>query len=195
MACCKKFIILFLILFILFFNFSSVFASEWEDITLSDVYNIHATDNGNVFVSGGRVNYFQTEIGYIYKIEVLHDFSNDKIVVGSSSTPALNGTYDILYTGLRSLGDTYTYSGNDNIFISISQGLNPEFLDYIKVSRTRITGQGTAVDDLVDNVGFNSLWGIFGNTTSYILIVVSVALGLFLLVCVIRGISKTKTKF
>lgn len=184
----KKFLII-LFLSVLFINFFVICGYCSENVELSQVSGITIDFNGNAFVanSAGNVKYFLAKKGYKYTISLSSASDINRLFCTSENVPALNVPYTLL--GVFVAGTEYNYIPSDDVYIGLATS------NYWSVTSEQLPGFDSSINDLVNNVGPSALWGIFGNTTNYILIVVSVSLGLFLLVCAIRGISKTKSKF
>lgn len=188
-----------ILLIITIVNITSLcFASEeWESVSTSSMNGIRATSNSNFFTSYDGTNglaYFPIEKGYIYRFSVLTDFTNSRIVVGSSDLPALNGSYTLLYTDLQNEGDTYSFiaNGDDFAFISISPFV---VSSQILVERQKLENMNGAVSDLVENVGISQIWDIFDTGIGFVGVVVLVAFGIFLIVLAIKKVSKGKSEF
>lgn len=190
MAYCKRFIILFLILFILFFNFSSVFATDdmSEDVIADRVDGIYILPTQNFFKSASNqtVGYFYLESGYKYIIENTSD-SYPRYLALCNEVPAVNGTYTFLYQ-IPPL-ETYEYISNGSYLVfSYSNYLNTT------ITKVKLASQDSAINDLVQNVGPNAFWDVFGNGIDFVFVVVIVVFGLFIIVKLIKGLSKGKSK-
>lgn len=171
----------------------SVFCSEIEDVNVNVLNGLNISSSRNYFdASSYSLGYFQLEPGYIYHIvfNTGGPATGDRHLAISENAPALNGTYN--YLGTLSLGNTYDYIANDNEYLYFSYFQQN---DAVSVTREKIQGYNGAVEDLVNNVGVNQIWGVFENGISFVGVVVLVAFGLFLVVLAIRKISKGKSEF
>lgn len=183
-------IIILMVTFIYTFT-SFGFCSEVEQVEFDSVPKIRIYSNYNYFVqdlttNGIGVGYFPIESGYIYYIKNNHNFARQLAV--SSNIPALNVTYN--YIGELEPGETYSYIGSSGyLYFDFSSYQN------ISVSREKMSSQGVAVSELVDNVGINQIWGVFESGISFVGVVVLVAFGLFLVVLAIKKVSKGKSEF
>lgn len=192
-----KYFIAFILVIITLFNIGQCFAAEeWEEVETTTVQGINVSSNSNYFYSSPNniIRYFNIETGYIYKIEVIKDLSSSRYLVGSSELPALNVPYNLLTSDLQHLGDTYTFIANGSNYAFLSYSPNADSSG-ITVSRQKIAGQSSAINDLVDNVGVNQLWGVFEGGIDFVGVIVLVAFGLFLVFLLIKKLSKGKADF
>lgn len=168
-----------------FTNFG--FCSEVEDVTTTKINGLLLSTDYNYYTNnnGSSVTYFYAEKGYIYHIFL--DMTYGRISATSSAQPALNVPYTLLHT--FGGGETYNYIPTDSCYVGLGTS------DSWHVTRERIPGQESAVDDLVNNVGVNQMWGVFENGIDFVGVVVLVAFGLFLVVLAIKKVSKGKSEF
>lgn len=188
----KKILFILLCCFILIFPFWCVrgLCAEVEDVEVSTVNGIAINSNSNVFIessSARSVGYVLCDPDYIYYIYCPSDFTSSRNVATSSDVPTLNGTYN--YLGEIAPGDTYTFRPTQNQYIYLDWSIHN---GSIVVTRSKVESMNGAVDDLVNNVGIASIWNIFDISINYIVIVVLVAFGLFIIFRIIRKVSKGK---
>ena len=188
-----KYFVAFILVILVIFNIGSCFASETESVNLDTIQNVVAVANSNAFVStsGNSSLYFLAEKGYRYNINVVNSFQNSRLVVTSSAMPSVNVEYNILYY-LQNEGDNYVFNSYSDQYITISSNVPS---GYIVVTRERIENMNGAIGDLVSNVGPQQLWGVFESGIDFIGVVVLVAFGLFLIVLLIKKLSKGKSDF
>lgn len=190
-----KYFVAFILVVLVVFNIGSfVFAYEEEDVQPTYLSGIVATENSNSFSSNSNyaINYIKVEKGYKYTIEIIAPVQGNRLIVGSSSAPAVNVNYDILYSGFTSGSYTYVANNDNYLFITLSPNIS---VANLKFTRIRLDSQETAVDDLVNNVGVNQLWGVFENGIDFVGVVVLVGFGLFLVILLIKKMSKGKSEF
>lgn len=169
--------------FILFIMVSIVTFADVESVDVSSVSQLSISPNTNYFISATSqsVSYVHMEKGYIYYF----DFSGntgDYFIAYSNSVPALNVPYS--YGGLRS--GNFSYMCTDDEYIYFSWAWPVPFT----VTRERITDMGGVVSILSNDVGANQFWNIFIYAIPFILVVVLVVFGFF----IIRRLTKKESK-
>lgn len=165
--------------------------ADFEDVEYQIVNGIFASINSNHFTSNSNayLGVVNIEKGYVYNFSKLTG-SNDIVIVSTSSQPKINDTYEVL-TSL-STGNNYSYlAQNDGtLYLSFNTTSNGSS---VSVTREKVPGIDGAINDLVDNVGVNSFWNIFDISINYIVVVVLVAFGIFIIFKLIRRLSKGKS--
>lgn len=194
-----KYFVAFILVILVIFNLCTfVYADEeWETVEVSTADGIWADESHNYFYSSGSsefgVSYFPLEVGYIYRITVVQDMSNARSVVGTSEIPSLNVEYNYLSGGLQHVGDSYSIIGTNSYgFIAYSPSASSS---HILVERQKVASMNSAVGDLVSGVGPQQLWSVFESGIDFVGVVVLVAFGLFLIVLLIKKLSKGKSDF
>lgn len=182
-----KIVISLIFVFSTFFSVFTIFsdASESENVSFDVINDVEIDLNGIVKsnFSGSSIGYIELEKGYIYTITPPKNWSLHFYL--SNDVPNL-GVSCVKLGNIRN--DSFEYVCN-----SFSQYL---FLDFqwsnpnILISRRPIPGFSGAVDDLVSNVSPSALWKTFNLSIPYILVVVLVAFGIYLITHSIREISK-----
>lgn len=187
-------IIMLMVTFLYTFT-SFAFCSELEEVDFSIVNGIRIRTDTNYFSSGdgsSYVGYLELEKGYIYHISKVNSGTSYAQVALCNNTPALNVPYNFL-TAIAP-GQSYSYIPSNDDYLIISFNTNSDG-STINVTREKIDSYEGAVSDLVDNVGVNQVWEVFGNGVDFIGVVVLVAFGLFLVVLAIKKVSKGKSEF
>ncbi len=188
----KKISFILLILFIVLFPFWCVrgLCVEPETVDYTVVNNLTASPYSNAFAYSENIAviYFYAEKGYIYHITVDNNQYTRACVV-SSAVPAVSVPYNLLQRVTPNEHFEYDYYTYDDTYISVN-GLDADKLT--TVTRTKIPGMDSAVSDLVNNVGINSIWNIFDISINYIIVVVLFAFGCYIIFRIIRKISKGK---
>lgn len=184
-----KYFVAFVLVILVIFNIGSCFAVEVENVESTQVSGLAITSNNNYFTSTSShsVRYITLEKGYIYH------FTNNSTqypqsVCFSYDVPSVN----VPYYDYRAVpvGESFSFVSNDyDYFYFAGQDTN------MVVTREKIANMDGAVGDLVSNVGVNQLWSVFENGIDFIGIVVLVAFGLFLIVLLIKKLSKGKSDF
>lgn len=159
----------------------NTFCYASENIDFDYYYNIIADETTNKFIlsSNGSCIGFLAEKGYKYTIKVVEDFTTDRIIVSSSSKPEAGIAFDVLYSTLLNKGDYFTYSANEDIYITVSKNV---ISSKLLIEREPIIGLDKAIDNLVSNVGMNSFWLVFQNLIPYISVVVIFSLGVWFII-------------
>lgn len=186
-----KIVIALTFILVTIFSIFNCFCFASENIDLEYYYNIIADDTTNTFVSssdGSCIGFF-AEKGYRYTIKAVDDFSFSRIIVSSSSEPAIGVSLDVLFITLLNSGDYFSYSANEDVYITISKNVASNKL---VVERELLSGLDKTIEKLVDNVGLQSLWSVFNTSVPYVLVVVVVAFGIYLIFRMIKGLSKGK---
>lgn len=184
-----------LCVFIVLFPFilmTNIYATE-DDETLqfTRVYNLTLSPNSNVFTSGSNsVGYLQIEPNYIYTVYLPDNLTNYRYFAVSTEPPVVDGLYT--YIGSAIGGETFTYRSTSNSYLYLDYG---SYNSSVTVTRRKAGGQDVAIDDLVSNVGVDSVWNIFDISINYIYIAVLVAFGVFIVGFVIKKITKGKEGF
>lgn len=179
-----------------FFTFSTFcFANDDEVVNYDIVTGITASPSRNYFTSNtnGSVAYIQVEQGYIYTIT--NNSNYEFYLYSCNDVPTLNGTYELV--SQIPIGGSYSLRVVDDSYIYISTAsLSPgwDFDRYLPMTRLKIGSMDGTVNDLVDNVGINQIWDIFGSGVDFVYVVVLVAFGIFLVAFAIRKISKGKSE-
>lgn len=188
----KKILFVLLCCFIILFPFWCVrgLCAEFETVEIEGVNGLRITMDSNYFtsVTGSAIATFNAEPGYKYTITT--NATTTRIIVTSSEYPELNGIYNIIGTINPSESTSFSFIVNSNTQIS----LNGNKSGYT-VQREKLEGMNSTISDLVDNVGFNSIWNIFDISINYIVIVVVFALGCFIIFKLIKKVSKGKEGF
>lgn len=86
-------------------------------------------------------------------------------------------------------GNSYSFISNDYNYLFFNN------VDWGYLTREKIANMDGAIGDLVSNVGPQQLWSVFESGIDFIGIVVLVAFGLFLIVLLIKKLSKGKSDF
>lgn len=175
-----------------FFSCVCCYAIESESVQ-PIIANGIAIQNANYFVAVDNryTAYFEYEKGYIYHITNVGN-SNINIVI-SNQLPAVNVPFNVIERGFPP-NSTYSYIGNGGEYVYICMNSDSTGGN-ISITREKIPGQESAVDDLVNNVGVNQMWSVFEDGISFVGVVVLVAFGLFLVVLAIKKVSKGKSEF
>lgn len=178
------------VVFILFIMLCNVtFCAEPEDVTFENVtfenvYGIVVSPNYNYFSSSNpshAVYYFRTEPGYIYHFS----FGGERYLASFDGIPELNKPYNYIGTFLPGSSFSYLSSNTTTICLGFSNyGSN------VTVTRERVTNMGGVVNILSNDVGTNQFWNIFTLAIPFILIVVIVVFGFF----IIRRLTKKESK-
>lgn len=186
-----KYFVAFVLVILVIFNIGQCFAVEEEDVEYSIVQGIWSNQNQNYFSVNNdiRQGYVELEKGYIYTFH--NRASSDSSFCFCNDTPAIN----VVYYNYNSIsgGTDYSFVVNDDFNYLVFSVNNPNTNRIL--TRHKIASQETAVGDLVDNVGFNQLWGVFESGIDFVGVVVLVAFGLFLIVLLIKKLSKGKSDF
>ena len=186
-----KYFVAFVLVVLVIFNISQCFAVETEDVDYTTVTGMAFDQNTNHFVTGvsnRNTGYFQLESGYVYYISLANGYSGIFLAT-SESLPASN--VPLNYIGTLSAGQTYSYLANNQTYLYFSFSNSSG----VSVTREKVEGQQSAINDLVENVGVDQLWSTFESGIDFIGVVVLVAFGIFLIVLLIKKISKGKSDF
>lgn len=186
-----KYFVAFILVIITLFNIGQCFAVEEEDVDFSIVQGIWSNSNQNYFSVNTdiRQGYVQLEKGYIYTFHNLG--STDSSFCFCNDAPAVNVVY-YNYTSVTG-GNDYSFVVNDDFNYLVFSVNNPNTNRIL--TRHKIASQENAVDDLVNNVGVNQLWGVFEGGINFVGVIVLVAFGLFLVFLLIKKLSKGKADF
>lgn len=184
-----KYFVAFILVILVIFNIGSCFASEIENVSSETVQNLQMGTESNFFYATENhvIRYAQLEKGYIYH------FKNNSAqypcyISFSNDVPAVNVPYYEL-TKIPASG-TYDFISNNYSYAYFND------MDWpMNLTREKIANMDGAVGDLVSNVGFNQLWSVFEGGIDFIGVVVLVAFGLFLIVLLIKKLSKGKSDF
>lgn len=177
---------LFFLVFILFIMLSVVTFADVETLEFDGVSSVSITTNYNYFVSGGRTAYLKLDKGYRYTVSVLsssyrYAFSNDvpapDVLFYNSSVMRTSSPVSII------ADDNFTY-----LFFDVSVGADS--LDNFVITREYIPSYSGVNNLLVENVGVSQFWDIFTLSIPFILIVVIVVFGFF----IIRRLTKKESK-
>lgn len=179
------------IVFILFIMLCNVtFCAEPEDVSLQFASNICINPFSNYFISGAVSNqgtyYFVTEPGYIYNFT----FGGERYLASFDGTPELMKPYN--YIGTFSSGNTYSYLSTYSTTLCLGFS---NYSNNVTVTRERVTNMGGVVNILSDDVGTNQFWNIFTLAIPFILIVVIVVLGFFIIRRLLKKDSKGDIRF
>lgn len=189
----KKICFILLCCIVIIFPFWCVrgLCSEPEEINFSIVENailstsmvINPNDNYDLY-------YLELKKGYTYHITIYCESDINRIAysnsieIGSpiySLSNLVNGnTFNITING-----------DNANYFIfdySLPNSFTPNYTIYREPNNVMIS----TVDLLTRDVGINSFWNIFDISINYIVVVVLVAFGIFIITRIIKRISKGK---
>lgn len=158
-----------------------------KNILISDAYvignNITSTANANIYYidisNFDSVLYFNTKALKYFVTDSIDYNIGDTI---TSSVYIIEANNDGIYIDTSSLSEKYIVFSFyvDNV---------------VEVYGKNYSGMTDGVTGLVDNVGFNQLWGVFENGVDFIGVVVLVAFGLFLVFLLIKKITKGKSDF
>lgn len=137
----------------------------------------------------GFIYSFPVEKGRKYKLNyVISEPTGSNIKAYTSDSPEIGSTVS-----------EFSYIGTGYQF-EVKEDYN-YFLFYTDVDKSNVylediseTGFQSAIGSLVHTVSSNSVWSAFGNTISYILVVVIVSLGFYLILKMIRNLGKGKAK-
>lgn len=174
-----------------FVHSSSVFADTEQISPDGTVTGIVINPNSNVFVSNQgstrHTGYVSVDKDYIYYIKNTSS-STPVYIASSNEIPSLGGTYNFIYT--LDVGNTYTYRPTgDYLYFDFTTNVTNS---YPLITREKLGSMGSAVNDLVDNVGVNNLWSVFEIAIDYIWVVVLVAFGIFIITRLIMRLSRGK---
>lgn len=190
----NKFLIV-LCLFVLFLPFYLItFVYADSEITPIDYLD------GKYVSSGGYINTSEQGGGIL----IYHFYPNCAYTLTNTSTDK-NLYYSTTDTYVTSgiVGNRYSLSKGTTVDIDISDSDTYLFiyitslsdgenmLDYIKVVNTS-SNMGAAIGGLVSEAGPRNLWNIFENCVSYIAVIVLVAFGLFIIIRIVKKLSKAK---
>lgn len=183
----KLFILIgFLGLFILFFSFNNkVFAVDY-DVEVNHLLNVGITNN-KIVEGSQTIDYISTESGYLYTI-IMNSTVPQKVYVTINS-PSLGS--DITSVVTLQPGESYSFIGSSNYYLVVHGGQTY----VISATRTPINGINGAVDDLVDNLTLDKLWGGFKNAVPLIAIGSLFTLGFIVFKVATRNTSKHKSGF
>lgn len=186
----KNKLLILLCVFVVLFPFWCVrgLCADTETVTGERINGVAIYPNNNYFVENNStfVICFQIEKGYKYTLTNVAGVSRD--IVFSHDLPSPNVVYDFI----KSLpnGESYSFILDDNSYFYIS-GTSGSY----QMTREKLSSMNGAVSDLVDNVGFDSIWNIFDISIKYILVVVVFAFGVFIIFKIIKMNSKGKQGF
>lgn len=191
----KRFVfIVSIIFFVIIISFSlNIFAAEEVEITgnLLEGFNIQGTSQGVLVEGSSKLLYFSIEPGKTYKIIFDSDSSlgTNRFIFQSSEVPEIGVDYTLL-ANINS-GTSYTFTAASDYVCIFSVSGNVNILNLIKVYEMP-SGMSNSIDTLVDNVGVDSIWGIFEIAIDYIWVVVLVAFGIFIITRLIKKLSRGK---
>lgn len=177
------------LVFLLFIMLCNVtFCVENEDVSLQVVNGLYISGSSNFFKSdsGRVVAYFFTEPGYIYHIH----FSNWAHCASFTGVPELNKPYN--YIGIFSPNSSFDYLSTNSNVLSFGFSDNPAV---ISVTREKLTDMEGTVKILSNDVGTNQFWNTFTLAIPFILIVVIVVLGFFIIRRLLKKDSKGDIRF
>lgn len=185
----KKILLILLCCFVVVFPFCCVAglcAEDEETVERNTVTGLNMSLDRNYFTTGSQtIAYYSIEPGYIY-----HIYNNSEtfnlLVSFSSDVPANNVVYYDVFNLLKGTSYSFISTDNDYLYIDIQNN------SAVTVTREKMTSMNGAINDLVENVGVNSIWNIFDISINYIVIVVLVAFGIFIITRIVKKISKGK---
>lgn len=186
----KKICFILLCCIVIIFPFWCVrgLCAELEEVEVISINGISVNPNRNYFGTASQnLGYFQMEMGYVYHVFFTGSATTPRNLAVSSELPVLNGTYTFLTT--LNNGETYDYIPVSSQYLYFSYYQQYEG---VTVTREKLQGQQSAVNDLVENVGTGNLWSIFEIAIDYIWVVVLVAFGIFIITRIIKKLSKSK---
>lgn len=187
----KNKLLICLCVFVVLFPFWLVkgFCTDESNVDYTIVDGLGTRSNTNYFVSAdnNKVAYFTIEDNYIFTI-TNNTSTNTLRIVYCNNTPGVNVPYENITT--IGPGESYSFIGDSSkTYCAIGSGNNNI---NITITKDFVDGQVGAIDKLVNNVGINSIWSIFDVSINYIVIVVLVAFGIFIIFKLIRKLSKGK---
>lgn len=187
-----KYFVAFILVILVIFNVSQCFAVEGEELSFTSAGNIMIDPNNNYFTSSQYeiTGYLLMEKGYIYHVFVPDSFSLPRNVAVSNVAPAVNVRYEFLSTIQPGGSYNYICDNDQYLYFSLSS-----YNDGVVVTREKVENMNGAIGDLVSNVGVNQLWSVFESGIDFAGVVVLVAFGLFLIVLLIKKLSKGKSDF
>lgn len=188
----KKIFFIIFCLFVVLFPFFLVtpVLADSDIVDYDIVPGLYAGSNQNYFVSNSNayVGAVTIESGYIYHISKITG-TNAVAIVSSSQYPAVNVTYDVLTT--INAGESYDFLATSNTVLYVCFNTTSNGSSFT-VTREKIGGMSSTVDELASIVSPSALWNIFDISINYIVIVVCVAFGIFIIFKLIRKLSKGK---
>lgn len=189
-----KYFVAFVLVILTIFNITSCFAVEPESVEVIGLSGLRISPSANYYQSSTNtgIAYFPTERGYIYHITCKPSNYNRPSCY-SSAFPEVNVPYTLLYSFSPSGGgpDSFDYYCSQDGYI----GINGQEPNIIYVTREKVQNQEGAINDLVANVGPQQLWSVFESGIDFIGVVVLVAFGIFLIVLLIKKLSRGKSDF
>ena len=177
-----KFDLLFVV-FLLFIMVCNVtFCVEPEEVSTFLVSNVFFSSNSTiVYSSQGSIRYFPIEKGYKYTIS----YNTSNVIIGFlDRVPVVGDVYNRL--GTLSGNGTYIFNVYDDSYFAFGWSWGSDMI----ITREPLTDMGGVVNILSNDVGTNQFWHIFTLAIPFILIVVLVVLGFF----IIRGLLKKGSK-
>lgn len=156
--------------------------------------NLGVGNNKLVFSESRFGCYFSLKAGHRYKITnkfdtFVHYCFTD--LVPDDGVSVLDGGQNL------NSGSSHTFNANRDtyLFIFIYAPVSEELsIDDISIIDLSPPGFSTAVTDLVYNVGVENIWNTFGISLPYVLVVVGVGFGFYMIFHSIKEISKGREK-
>lgn len=189
MVCCKR-ILIFFTIFLLIVGISS-FSWCAENVEYEIAPNLQIISFRNYFSSSNTVGvgYVTLETGYIYHLT--NTGTVDKNIAVSSEAPSLNGVYTYLYQLPPEQTYDFLASSTEFLFFDFSPAYSTGA--GISLTRERVGSMDTVVQELANVVSPNQLWNVLNDSIPYVLIVVVVGFGFYIIFKLIKKFSKGKS--
>lgn len=180
-----KYFVCLLLIFMVIFNINSVFAIEINQIVgVSAFGTIHDVAEASI------IYYYPVKQNEQFSVETTEEF-NQNFASVLFSTNLDSGTVTTNYGDLLNGKVELVIPEDGYLIVSTSAYATSNMFKFSNLSES-LDG---AVNGLVNNVGFNQIWGVFDNGINFIGVVVLVGFGLFLVALLIKKVSKGKSDF
>lgn len=181
------------LIFIVFtiFTIFSTFSFASENVELDEVKGVYVDRNSNYFIIGNEqygTSYCKVESGYIYTVDCINGALGVQIAFGND-VPASN----VLYYDRLSIGgdgSSYSFIVPNNFKYAYFYG---SWSGFIRVTRERVGGMDNTVQYLADSISPDNLFNVFNISIPYILVVVVVSFGFYIIFKLIRRLSKGRS--
>lgn len=178
-----------IVTFICLFNTFS-FGLETIDFSTSIKVSNLTFGSGNTFYessSGYSVFYIKVDPSIIYTLN-----SSEGVVFSTAYELPSDGVERFNFS--TSILEDYEVSGFNYITIRLPSSITSVPTGLVTISYDSPSGISLAVSSLVQNVGIPDLWDTFSLSIPYVLVVVVVGFGFYMILTMIRKILKGKSR-
>lgn len=190
----KKILFVLLCLFVVLFPFWCVRGLCAENVTFDVVSNLTISGSNNYFSTNSsdsaQVLYFECDRNFKYTIT--NNSISTTLKIGYCDAIPANNVVVERIVNLEAGDSVSIIPTGGHIYIASTVGSNTGVVTVVK---EELEGMNSAINDLVSDVGIQSLWNTFNSANPFILVVVLFSFGLFIIIALVRKLKKGKGGF